>query len=152
VRSGRSAVPVIERRLAELRGSGRDGVRALDKLMPDSGGETPLERAFLAILRLNRLLRPTTQFRVLGKNGLIGRVDFHYEQLGIVVEVTGRKGHASDWERECDAQRRNELTDQGLRVYEYTRGQVEDRADWVAATMRERLVTAGWTATSVHVR
>jgi hypothetical protein len=103
VRSGRSAVPVIQRRLAELRGSGRDGVRALDKLMPDSGGETPLERGFLAILRRNRLPRPTTQFRVVGERGFIGRVDFHYEALGMVIEVTGRKGHASDWERARDA-------------------------------------------------
>jgi very-short-patch-repair endonuclease len=144
VRSRMSAVPVIERRLGEVRGRGRRGVRVLDRLMPDSGGETPLERAFLTILRRNRLPRPTTQFRVVGKNGLIGRVDFHFEALGIVVEVTGRKGHASDWERQCDAQRRNELTDQGLKVYEYTRGQVDDRAEWVAATMRERLTAAGW--------
>ena len=63
-----------------------------------------------------------------------------------MVEVTGRKGHASDWERACDAQRRNELLDQGLKVYEYTRGQVEERADWVATTMRERLTSAGWAA------
>jgi very-short-patch-repair endonuclease len=144
VRSRMSAVPVIERRLGELRCRGRRGVRALDRLMPDSGGETPLERAFLAILRRSHLPRPTTQFRVLGKNGLVGRVDFHYDALGIVVEVTGRKGHASDWERQCDAQRRNELTDQGLKVYEYTRGQVEDRPEWVVATMRERLTAVGW--------
>lgn len=144
VRGRRSAVTVIERRLRELRGSGRRGARALYKLMPDSGGETPLERAFLAILRRHDLPRPTTQFRVIGNNGLMGRVDFHYEALGVVVEVTGRKGHASDWERERDAQRRNELIDHGLKVYEYTRGQVEDRADWVAATMRHRLTAAGW--------
>ncbi len=47
-----------------------------------------------------------------------------------MVEVTGRKGHASDGERERDAQRRNELIDHGLMVYEYTRGRVEDRAGW----------------------
>jgi hypothetical protein len=53
-------------------------------------------------------------------------------------------GHASDWERQCDAQRRNEMIDQGLKMYEYTRGQVDDRPEWVAATMRERLTAAGW--------
>ena len=46
VRSRRSAVPVIERRLGELRSRARHGVRTLDKLLPDSGGDTPLERGF----------------------------------------------------------------------------------------------------------
>ena len=144
VRGRMSAVAVLERRLAELRSRARRGVRELDKLLPDSGGESPLERLFLGILRRSKLPRPSTQSRVVAKNGLVGRVDFHYRELGIVVEATGRRGHASDWERECDAQRRNELIDQGLKVYEYTRGHVEDRADWVAATMRARLTAAGW--------
>jgi very-short-patch-repair endonuclease len=139
IRSGHSAQPVLVRRLAELRGPGRHGVRALDRLMPDTGGETPLERSFLRITRRAKLPRPTTQFRVVGPNGFIGRVDFIYEDLRVVIEVTGRKGHASDWERQKDAQRRNELLDQGLRVYEYTRGDVDDRPEWVAMTMRQRL-------------
>lgn len=139
VRAGHSAIAVLERRLAELRGPGRHGVRMLDRLLPDSGGETPLERLFLRIVRRAGLARPTTQFRVTGPDGFIGRVDFIYEALGVVIEVTGRKGHASDWERQKDAQRRNELLDEGLRVYEYTRSDVEDRPEWVATTMRQRL-------------
>jgi len=107
--------------------------------MPDAGGESPLERQFLGLLRRNRLPRPTTQFRVRGTNGLVARVDFFYEEHRVVVEVTGRKGHASDAERQRDAQRRNELTDEGYRVYEYTRGDVEDRAAWVVVTMRRRI-------------
>jgi hypothetical protein len=143
-RLGLSAPAVLADRLAKLRGSGRYGVRAIDRLLPDSGGETPLERAFLGIVRHHGLPRPTTQHRVVGPNGFVGRVDFLYPELGIVVEVTGRKGHASDWERQRDAQRRNELTDEGLSVFEYTRGDVEDRPAWVAATMRQRLTAAGW--------
>jgi len=150
-RLGWSATRVLEERLRELRGRGRYGVRALDRLMPDSGGETPLERSFLAVLRRHGLPRPVTQFRVVGEHGFIGRVDFLYERFRIVIEVTGRKGHASDWERRHDAQRRNELIDQGLKVYEYTRGDVEERPSWVAATMRERLIAAGWSTSGVCV-
>lgn len=108
---------------------------------------SPLERWFLRLMRQHRLPRPTTQYRVRGPNGLVGRVDFVYADLRVVVEVTGRKGHASDAERQCDAQRRNELTDEGFRVYEYTRGDVEDRPEWVAVTMRDRLTAE--TTTSV---
>ena len=139
VHRGLSATRVLADRLAELRGRGRHGVAALDRLMPDAGGESPLERQFLGLLRRNRLPRPTTQFRVRGTNGLVARVDFFYEEHRVVVEVTGRKGHASDAERQRDAQRRNELTDEGYRVYEYTRGDVEDRAAWVVVTMRRRI-------------
>lgn len=139
VHRGLSATRVLADRLAELRGPGRHGVAALDRLMPDGGGESPLERQFLGLLRRNRLPRPTTQFRVEGVNGLVARVDFIYEGLRVVVEVTGRKGHVSDAERQRDAQRRNELTDLGYRLYEYTRGDVEDRPAWVVATMHERV-------------
>lgn len=144
-RLGLSATQVLAERLGALRGPGRYGVRMIDRLLPDSGGETPLERSFLTIMRRHGLPRPRTQFRVVNERGFVGRVDFIYDDLGIVVEVTGRKGHASDWERRCDAQRRNELTDQNLKVFEYTRGDVDDRPDWVATTMRERLIAAGWT-------
>lgn len=150
-RLGLSATRVIDERLRTLRGPGRHGVRAIDRLLPDSGGESPLERKFLAIMRRNGLPRPATQFRIVADNGLVGRVDFLYEPFGIVVEVTGRKGHASDAERQRDAQRRNELTDQGLKVYEYTRGDADDRPDWVATTMRQRLHAAGWPASGACV-
>ncbi len=40
VRLGLSAPHVIEARLADLRGPGRHGARALDRLLVDSGGET----------------------------------------------------------------------------------------------------------------
>lgn len=134
-----SATRVLTERLAELRGPGRHGVAALDRLMPDTGGESPLERQFLRLLRRNDLRRPTTQFRIRRPNGAVARVDFLYEELRVVVEVSGRNGHASDVERQRDAQRRNELTDQRYRVYEYTRGDIEDRPAWVAATMRQRV-------------
>jgi very-short-patch-repair endonuclease len=131
-------------RLGEIRVRGRRGVRLLDGLMPDSGGETPLERKFLGLLRRHGLPRPVTQFRAVGPKGVVARVDFIYEPLKIVIEVTGRKGHASDAERQWDAQRRNELTDREFLVYEYTRGDVDGRAGWVASTMRARLLKAGW--------
>jgi very-short-patch-repair endonuclease len=142
IRRRLSARSVIAERLARLRARGRHGVTAIDRLLPDTGGESPLERAFLRLMRQHRLPRPTTQHRVHGPNGLVGRVDFVYSDLRVVVEVTGRRGHASDAERQRDAQRRNELIDEGFRVYEYTRSDLEERADWVAETMRSRLCAA----------
>jgi hypothetical protein len=144
VRLGLSSPIVIEERLSTLRGRGRWGCRLLDELLTDSGGHTMLERRFLAIVRRAGLPRPATQ--VVHRHGTrtIARVDFLFERLGVVVEVSGSHGHASPTERGIDAQRRNELQDIGRRVYEYTWHDVTRRALFVARTLTERLESAGW--------
>ena len=75
-------------------------------------------------------------------NRHVARVDFFFEDHGIVVEVNGRRGHASDAERERDGQRRGELTDLGLLVYEYTWNEVTRQPYMVARTLRQRLAAA----------
>lgn len=141
VRSRASAPEVLQRRLTELRGPGRWGCRLVDRLTLDAGGESMLERRFLALLRTNGLPRPTTQrwFRVDGR--AIGRADFTFEADRMVVEVSGGRGHSSPAERAKDAQRRNELQDLGWRVFEYTWDDVVHRPAYVVRTMRDRLVS-----------
>jgi len=139
VRSGASAPLVIERRLDELRGPGRWGSRTLDRLLVDAGGHTMLERRFLRLVRTAGLPRPATQV-VHQQNGrTFARVDFLWADAGVVVEVSGRRGHVSDAERARDAQRRNELQDVGLRVYEYTWDDVTRRPDHVRRTLQARV-------------
>jgi very-short-patch-repair endonuclease len=142
VRGGWSAPLVIVRRLGELRGPGRWGARALDELLLDSGGHTMLERRFLELVRLARLPRPRVQVIFARDGKTFARVDFTWDEAGVVVEVSGSKGHSSPRERAKDAQRRNELQDIGLRVYEYTWDQVTQRRDWVIDTLRARLPAA----------
>jgi Protein of unknown function (DUF559) len=139
VRSGATAPVVLARRLGELRGPGRWGARRLDELLLDSGGHTILERRFLALMRTAGLPRPTPQVVHRRDRRTFARVDFLFEEHGIVVEVSGRKGHASDAERARDAQRRNELQDIGRRVFEYTYRQVTREPAYVIRTMRARL-------------
>ncbi len=139
VRSQASSPLVLERRLADLRGPGRWGARKLDELLLDSGGHTLLERRFLQLMRTAGLPSPRTQ--VVHRRGgrTFARVDFIFEEQSVVVEVSGRKGHASDAERAKDAQRRNELQDVGRKIYEYTYHQVTREPDYVIRTMHERL-------------
>ena len=134
-----SAPAVIERRLATLRGSGRWGVRMVESLLPDSGGHSMLERRFLGLVRGAGLPRPRTQ--VVHRQGgrHIARVDFLFDDHGVVIGVNGRLGHSSDAERERDSQRRGELIDLGLRVYEHTWNEVTRRPYHVARLLRQRL-------------
>ncbi len=60
----------------------------------------------------------------------------------MIVEVSGQKGHASPAERARDAQRRNELQDLGVRVFDYTFDDVTNRSDMVRRTLRIRLASA----------
>lgn len=129
VRSGASAPLVVARRLEELRGRGRWGASALDQLLVDAGGHTMLERRFLALVRRAGLPRPTTQLVHRQDGRTIARVDFCFEAHGVVVEVSGQRGHTSPTERARDAQRRNELQDLGRRVFEYTFADVTGRPD-----------------------
>lgn len=139
VRHRSSAPEVLQRRLAQLRGPGRWGCRLVDQLTLDAGGESMLERRFLELMRTHGLPRPTTQRWFHVEKRPIGRADFVYAEHRMVIEVSGRKGHASDGERAKDAQRRNELQDIGWRVYEYTWDDVTRRPAYVVRTMRERL-------------
>ncbi len=139
VRLQLSSPEVLSQRLADLRGSGRWGCRLVEEMITDSGGHTMLERRFLELARHAGLPRPRTQV-VFGIDGrFVARVDFLFDEAGAVVEVSGQKGHASPSERARDAQRRNELQDLGLRVFEYTWDDVTKRPSWVRQTLRMRL-------------
>ena len=140
VRLGLSAPLVLARRLEELRGPGRWGAPMLDKLLVDAGGHTVLERRFLTLMRRAGLPRPTTQLVHRRDGRTVARVDFCFEQQGVVVEVSGQRGHTSPGERARDAQRRNELQDLGRQVFEYTFEDVTRRPDWVVSTLYPRLI------------
>lgn len=144
VRSGASAPVVLEQRLAALRGRGRWGCRRVEALLPDTGAHTMLERRFLELTRSAGLPRPRTQVVFRDGDRTMARVDFYYEEFGIVVEVSGRLGHSTPAERAADARRRNELQDHGLRVYEYTWEDVTRRRAYVVSSLRAALRDAGW--------
>lgn len=134
-----SAVQVLIDRLAAIRGRGRGGVRLMDRVLIDSGGESVLERAFLRLIRENGVPRPITQRRIKRDGQHVARVDFLYADERMVIEVTGRLGHSTTANRGRDAQRRNELQDLGYAVDEYTYGHVTRRPDYVVTTLRQRL-------------
>ena len=144
IRSGASAPVVIQRRLAALRGPGRWGCRHIDALLVHAGGHTMLERYFLELLDEYGLPRPRTQVVFRDDKRTLARVDFLFDDYTMVVEVTGRVGHSTPAERARDAQRRNELQDLGVRVFEYTWEHLTRHTEWVGDDMTNRLLAAGW--------
>ncbi len=116
VRNRWTSVPTLTTRMAELARPGRKGIPQLRELLLDSGGESALERRFLRLLRAAHIRRPLTQVTFRPKTSRAIRVDFLFEAEQVVVEVSGRVGHASDADRRKDARRRNELTQRGFAV------------------------------------
>jgi very-short-patch-repair endonuclease len=139
VRDGSTSPVFLQRRLSSLRGSGRAGVRTLDRLLPDSGGESDLERRFLQLVRRAGLPRPVCQQRFVLGDGTIARVDFAFPPTTVLVEVNGRLGHVSDVERAKDAHRRNELQAAGFVVLEFTDRQVRQEPELVLRILRRHL-------------
>ena len=125
----------LSARVGALGGSGRQGTTMLRSLLLDSGGESHLERRFLRLVRTAGFPRPNCQ--VVHRRGgqRIARVDFLFPGTDVVVEVTGRLGHASDAERRQDARRRNALQEAGRVVIEFTTADVLDAREYVVSTL-----------------
>lgn len=129
----------IAKRLDQLRGKGRRGVRRLDQILVTSGGESFLERRFLELVDEAGLPRPILQADEYVHGAHVGRVDFLYPDHGIVVEVSGGRGHSSAADRAKDARRRNELQRLGRTVLEFTYEDVTGRRRYVVQSLRETL-------------
>jgi len=118
-----------------------NGSRMLLDSLVDTGGESRLERWFLALVREAGIGRPTLQKTYRHESRIVARVDAHFPG-GLVVEVSGHGTHASRRQRQVDAQRHTELTLRGLRVLTFTYDDIRDRPSWVIARLREALALA----------
>jgi hypothetical protein len=109
--------------------------RTLIGALVDTGGESALERRFLAIVRRARLSRPQLQRVYRSGARTLARVDAEFAD-GLVVEVAGHGTHASRLQRQRDAQRHTELTLRGKRMITFTYDDVYGRPRWVLDVLR----------------
>lgn len=137
----RTSFPNLERRLRALDGKGRHGCALVRELLLDSGGESHLERRFLRIVRVAGLPRPRCQVTFRSRTGRPLRVDFLFGR--VVVEVSGRLGHTTDFDRRQAGRRRVSLEEQGFRVIEFTTADVIDDPDYVLRTLRTAMSVSG---------
>src|SRR4051812_1955573 len=116
--------------------------RVLIESLVDTGGESALERRFLAIIRRAGLPRPRLQRVYRSGTRTMARVDAEFEG-GLVVELAGHGTHSSRLQRQRDEQRRTELTLLGKRPITFTYEDVYGRPDWIVSTLRNAgIVTA----------
>jgi hypothetical protein len=109
--------------------------RTLIGALVDSGGESALERRFLAIVREAGLPRPVLQRTYRAGTRTLARVDAEFGD-GLIVEIAGHGTHATRVQRQRDAQRQTELTLGGKRMITFTYDDIYGRPKWVVATLR----------------
>jgi hypothetical protein len=117
---------------------GINGGRTLLDALVDAGGESRLERWFLALVREAGLPRPVLQKAVRDGSRTVARLDAFFPD-DLVVEVSGHATHSNRRHRQRDEQRRTEVVLRGLRVITFTYEDVRDRPDWVVARLRDAL-------------
>ena len=123
-----------KRMLEELPMNSRHRQRLIGALV-DTGGESALERRFLAVIRRSGLPRPSLQRVYRDGTRTLARVDAEFPD-GLVVELAGHGTHATRIQRQRDAQRHTELTLRGKRVITFTYDDVYGRPDWVTLVLR----------------
>lgn len=138
-RLGWTSPEFLRRQLAELRGSGKAGVRRIDVLLDDQRTESWLERTMLLLIRRSGLPAPSTQQRISSAGGPIARVDMLWKPSQLVVEVSGHRFHSTRAQVRRDQQRHTELTLLGYRVLTFTYDDVTDRPAWVIESLRRAL-------------
>jgi very-short-patch-repair endonuclease len=97
---------------------------------------TELERAFLPLVRRAGLPTPRTSVYVTGFE-----VDFHFPDLGLVVETDGLTYHRTPAEQRKDRERDQAHTAAGLTQLRFTHGQIKFEPDHVVRTLR---ATGAW--------
>ena len=133
----------LHRRIVDLRGSGRYGIPLLLQVIEGveitRGAHSWLEREFLRLTDEAGLLRPTPQ-QVLGKRDhKLIRVDFHYAETRLVVEVLGYRHHRTKLQMQIDTERTNRLTLAGYLVLQFTYDHVVATPEWVVDQVAEAL-------------
>ncbi|CAN5746277.1 hypothetical protein BH10ACT1_BH10ACT1_21010 [soil metagenome] len=143
VRDGKATDKWLWWLLERIRCRGRNGVTVFEGLLVERSGaratESWLEREFLKVLAGAGIAAPRCQRRVKRSGAFVARVDFSYDGLGIVIEVTGHAHHSTRRQRDADARRRNELSMAGLIVIEFTYDDLVSDPAYVVAKVIELL-------------
>lgn len=118
--------------LDEVGGRGRPGTAAMRALLGREAGTRPLgsglEGRFLRRLRAAGLPEPRRQVD-LGAGDWVGRVDFFYDDVGLVVEIDGGWHHEGALDVRRDKRRSAALAAAGFRVLPLAEDVVRRRPD-----------------------
>ena len=137
----------LHRRIVQLRGHGRAGIRRLLDVLAGvdatRGGHSWLERRFLSLAAAAGLPLPTMQVVLSRAGDKVIRVDGHYPGTPVVVEVLGYRFHRTNSQMQNDARRMNRLILQGFTPLQFAYSMLTTDEAGVVSVLREALTQAG---------
>ena len=104
--------------------------------MPEGGLHNRLERDYLALSRRAGLPDPRGQVELVEGTIKVARVDFFYDSLFMVSEVSGHRTHSSRQQLAPSAKRHRRIIAGGRRYIEFTSDEVFHEPDQVVAELR----------------
>lgn len=118
--AGSVTLDTLHATFGDVAGRGRKGVAAMREILGEreAGYEPPaseLEALFLELVRAAGLPEPVRQLDVGDGQGWIGRVDFAYRHIGLLIELDSRRHHSALLDRQADRQRDDRLRAGGWR-------------------------------------
>ena len=137
------ALEALRRVTIELLARGRTGSTLMRALLAARGaGYIPpasgLEASFLALLIAAGVELPECQVD-LGASGWIGRVDFYYRNLRLVIEIDSDIHHTAKLDTESDERRDEALRAAGFDVMRITQAELRNDPDEVLARIQAPL-------------
>lgn len=147
--AGTVTVDSLRDTFSDLAGRGRRGVAVMRSLLAERTADvaapaSELEARFIELLRAAGLPDPVRQLDVGDDEGWIGRVDFAYPDVGLLVELDGRRHHSALVDRRADARRDDRMRLGGWRhIDRFTWADMAERDDLVVAHLRRRLGATG---------
>lgn len=126
----------------DLAGRGRTGTRVMREILTDRSPEyvapaSELERRFVEIVRRAGLPEPERQVDLGTRTGWVGRVDFLFRGVNLVVEVDGRPYHSALLDLEADQLRDYRLSASGRRVLRLRARLLRQQPELVVRLLRE---------------
>jgi len=145
IRDGLTDEDHLLRRIVELRGRGRHGLPKLVDVISGSeitrGGQSWLEREFLAVSSRAGLPRPLTQQVLSRAKDRLVRVDCRYPDTRVVVELLGYRWHRTREQLRRDIERMNALILDGFLPLQCTTAQLIEEPDWILDAIRIALAS-----------
>ena len=137
-------LPLVERRLEERGRRGRNGTRAWRELLQLRASaarptESDFETLMTQLIRNAGLPEPVRQLEIRHAGKFVKRADFAYPDEKVVIEADGVDPHLNSDQWRRDRKQENWLNLIGWTVLRFTRLEVVEDADHVAATIRQAL-------------
>lgn len=142
-----TTIDELDAAITRHRRRGRPGVTRLATALAERGDgafvtESVFERRFLAFCDLHGIRRPRTQVRLESRGKVFARCDCVWDDLRLIVELDGRRGHTQLVNRELDAERDQISAALGWTTIRVTWLQLTRRPDQLADRLRRALRSA----------